>query len=333
MKRATPPKRAARKTSKQSALAAPLLDRRGMEQMTSSLTRVLKAQHFSSLEEVNAFLQGFQGTTDLAPPPPETKLERAQQLMYEAWDARGKRRVELAKKALAESPDCADAYVLLAEETAKTAAAVRDLYAQGVAAGERALGPEFMRENVGHFWGLIETRPYMRAREGLAHALTALGELSGARTHFQELLRLNPNDNQGIRYLLARCLLAQGDHATLLSLLDQFAEDEMAEWLYTRALVLFKIRGGGVAADRALSAALQENPYVPLYLLGIEKLPAHPPASYGFGDRNEAAIYVGSGGEAWMKTPGAVDWLAEHFGKEVATERPHVEHSGNRSPV
>jgi ST7 protein len=41
--------------------------------------------------------------------------------MYSAWDQSSKRsRIDLARKALAISPLCADAYVLLAEEEAKS---------------------------------------------------------------------------------------------------------------------------------------------------------------------------------------------------------------------
>jgi hypothetical protein len=46
---------------------------------------------------------------------------RAQEVMYEAWDQTNPRaRVALAHKALTISPLCADAYVLLAEEEAKS---------------------------------------------------------------------------------------------------------------------------------------------------------------------------------------------------------------------
>ncbi|MGO9961447.1 MAG: hypothetical protein ACLP50_36650, partial [Solirubrobacteraceae bacterium] len=38
---------------------------------------------------------------------------RAEDLVYEAWEAAGERRVALAREALALWPDCADAYVLL----------------------------------------------------------------------------------------------------------------------------------------------------------------------------------------------------------------------------
>jgi hypothetical protein len=38
----------------------------------------------------------------------------AEDLVYEAWEAAAPRRAELARKALALWPDCADGYVLLA---------------------------------------------------------------------------------------------------------------------------------------------------------------------------------------------------------------------------
>jgi len=62
-------------------------------------------------------------------------------------------------------PDAADAYMILGNDAKnrgrlKTA---RQFYEQGVHAGERALGPEAFSEGVGHFWGVLETRPYMRA--------------------------------------------------------------------------------------------------------------------------------------------------------------------------
>ncbi|MGA7495151.1 MAG: hypothetical protein WBX00_00315, partial [Isosphaeraceae bacterium] len=140
-------------------------------------------------------MRGFLG--GLVGPREETPLSKAQDLMYKAFDSHDPmKRVELAKKALELSPDCADAYVLLAEQAKRRKEAL-ELFEKGVAAGERALGPEAFREHVGHFWGLIETRPYMRAREGLASLLWTAGRRHEAIGHLQDMLRLNPNDNQG----------------------------------------------------------------------------------------------------------------------------------------
>src|SRR5947209_6382926 len=90
----------------------------------------------------------------------DSPLDQAQTLMYRAFEEPdGERRVQLAKEALAICSDCADAFVLLAEHTPNHQEAV-DLYQQGVEAGERSLGPQAFQEHVGHFWGVLETRPY-----------------------------------------------------------------------------------------------------------------------------------------------------------------------------
>ena len=51
---------------------------------------------------------------------------RAEDLVYEAWEAAGPRRAVLARKALALWPDCADGYVLLAQ-AASSLEEARDL--------------------------------------------------------------------------------------------------------------------------------------------------------------------------------------------------------------
>ena len=63
-------------------------------------------------------------------------LERAQDLIYEAWEARSATdQVRLAREALATSDQCADAHVLLAELSAGNVAEARRYYERGVAAG------------------------------------------------------------------------------------------------------------------------------------------------------------------------------------------------------
>ena len=144
-------------------------------------------------------------------PSESSAVREAQSIMYDAWDnPDAKMRIRLAKKALKVSPDCADAYVLLAEEEARSVRKSMALFQQGVEAGRRALGEDFFQdeENIGHFWGIIETRPYMRAFAGLANSLWQMGNKEQAELHYREMLRLNPGDNQGIRFvLLESCCL------------------------------------------------------------------------------------------------------------------------------
>ena len=203
-------------------------------------------------------------------------VDEAQEIMYEAWEAPTRQRaVALAKKALAISADCADAYNLLAEEMAQSLEEAIELYRKGVEAGERALGKKAFKEDVGYFWGLLETRPYMRARAGLAQCLWEAGHREEAVEHYWDLLRLNPNDNQGIRYLLMPCLIELGRDGEAEKLFKQFEDDCMAVWMYSRALLDFRKHGDSPSAVKSLKAALDENKHVPPYLLGRKNLEWH----------------------------------------------------------
>jgi tetratricopeptide (TPR) repeat protein len=263
----------------------PLPDVRGMESTIAAIGR--GAAHYAADEA----------------------LLRAQDLMYEAFDARGARRVVLAREALAISPDCADAYLLLAEETASSVEEACVLLEQGVAAGERALGPEPFEEDAGHFWGLIETRPYMRARAALAETLWALGRREDAVEHQRELLRLNPNDNQGVRYRQAEWLLWLERYEELDELFAAYEDDDAAAFGYTKALAAFRRQGNSAQSARLLAEAREQNPHVPAYLSGRQQLPAQLPDYIGFGDTNEAVDYAASANALWASISGALAWL------------------------
>jgi len=73
----------------------------------------------------------FIGPFDEMPSTATTPPEQAQDLIYQAVGARGRRRISLARKALELSTDCDDAYVVLAEQAASPEPAL-DQYAQAV---------------------------------------------------------------------------------------------------------------------------------------------------------------------------------------------------------
>lgn len=285
-------------------------DRRLMERQLAAVERLLAEREFGSIEEANAFLQQALEGGGLPDVSPSTPLEQAQEIVYQALEATGRRRTTLARKALTISPDCADAYVLLAEST-KDIDEARRLYEQGVQAGERALGEQVFQDLAGEFWGMMETRPYMRARLGLADVLWHLGEREVAITHANELLRLNPNDNQGVRYQLANWLLAQGDLEALGRLLAQYPDEVSAFWAYTRLLHALRTRGPGRSADTAFRRAMAANPFVPMYLLGLMTAPEKPPDYYGFGDPNEALVYLLESADVWQGADNEAAWIAE----------------------
>jgi tetratricopeptide (TPR) repeat protein len=281
-----------------------------MEQIMRDVQKMLDESGVETVEEANVLLQEMMASGGRpAQPTNLTALERAQDVMYKAWEAHSRSQaVNLAKKALEISADCADAYVLLAQANTKRVEEAKELYEKGVEAGRRAIGPEF-EDLVGEFWGFLETRPYMRAREGLASCLWMLGEKTQAIEHCREMLRLNPNDNQGIRYVLLDWLLETEQWDEAEKLLKQYKDDVASGWVYPQAFLLFRKEGASKKANKALQKAMDYNAFVPLYLLGKKKFPKQMPAYVGFGDENEAVDYAVEGIQVWRKNPAALEWL------------------------
>jgi tetratricopeptide (TPR) repeat protein len=250
---------------------------------------------------------------DLAGRSADEALNRAQDLMYQAWEARTTlSAVTLAKRALKTSPLCADAYVLLAERSAASRADAKRLYELAVKAGEMALGPRGFKEYAGHFWGFLETRPYMRARAGLAQLLWDEGQHAETVGHYQDMLKLNPSDNQGLRYLLAACLLRMKDDAGLQQLLKEHSDDASTFMIYTQTLLAFRKEGASKKAEKLAKEAWQSNAHVPAALAGSKEVKF--PGYYSMGGEDEAAYYLAEYGSAWRDTPGAIQWLVEATG-------------------
>jgi tetratricopeptide (TPR) repeat protein len=259
-------------------------------------------------------MRAMTGKTKPAKPGPRggrDLLGQAQEMIYDAWEiADPIKRAALARKALKLSPDCAEAYVLLAE-AASAPAKVLEFYRKGVEAGERALGRQTFEDEVGHFWGILETRPYMRARAGLALSLWARGQHDEAIAHWRAMVILNPNDNQGVRYVLAARLLEGGRDRELEVLLKQHQDDGRTYLIWANALLLFRTHGDDAKSHRALVDALASNPYVPPYLLGQKPIPHELPDYTGFGDETEAMCLAAENIKAWKSTQGALAWLAQ----------------------
>ena len=150
----------------------------------------------------------------------------------------------------------------------------------------------------------------MRARAGLAHCLWDQGEHDAAIAHYEELLQLNPADNQGIRFLLVTSLVLLSRHDDALALMDANPEDEYsAVWAYSRALIDYRERGDAKNARELRAFAVRVNRFVPDYLAGNARMPKFPPDYVNPGDKTEAVSYVYDNRQAWQDTAGAVDWL------------------------
>lgn len=235
--------------------------------------------------------------------------DRAMDLCDRAMDAPPSKAKKLAQQALQVWPDCAQAYVILAE-LADSVSEVLPLYEQGVAAGRRALTDEWdWLQDEEAFWGYLPTRPFLHALAGLADALWGIGRRDEAAERYLELLTLNPNDNQGIRNVAVPRLMEMGRNDDARRILKQYAGYDDCFTAYNLALLEFRKHGDCAKTKKLLKKALQANEHVPTYLVSNRMLPSRRPDSYSWESPEEAQIYVDLAQRAWKTTPGAIAWL------------------------
>ncbi len=233
--------------------------------------------------------------------------ERAQDLIFDALQSNGRQRYIFAEEALQLNPNCVDAYVILAENEDCLEDALI-LYKKGMEIGEKALDKKFFEENKGYFWGLIETRPYMRAKHHYAESLYILGKMADAIREFEELLELNPMDNQGVRSSLFIAYMDAEKYGKACTLLEEY-DEETTDSAYNKLLLELMENGFTVNAKKLLKEAKKANKFLPTYLTGKKHLPNELPDFYGFGDEDEAISYAGMHLHLWEKIEGLAEWI------------------------
>lgn len=221
----------------------------------------------------------------------------------------------MARKAVETCPDSVTAWLVLASATEDLSKA-QGFYEEAVEAGKRGFPEAYFEDEVGQFWLLPETRPYMDAVEMLAtFHLEGRRDPQTAASYLRDLLRLNPEDNQGNRYKLFRCLFEAKEYAELEALLARYDENT-AGTNYARWLWRFATKGPQAAGDD-LQKAFAQNRYVILFLLGAISPPDGPEPFYESGSEEEAAHCLVNFIPAFEATDGAMEWMMTTVGSQL----------------
>ncbi|MFC2281086.1 MAG: hypothetical protein ACFNLN_05865 [Treponema socranskii subsp. buccale] len=242
--------------------------------------------------------------------------EIAQDICWTAWDidsstVRGKKeRERLVKEALQYDENCTDAYCILASESSNAEDKLR--YAlKAKESFESTHDASYFKENEGIFYGVLETRPYMRALWYYADALCDIDKNNAAET-MQYMLRLCPNDNLGIRYRLINLFIAMKDFVAARKLLKAHPDDAGVEMIYGALLLLFAENNSDKKTiARAYKKAKERNPFVPAYLLGKKIVSGEENEYIAMGSEDEAALYACDNKILWEQFPTALDFLKE----------------------
>lgn len=118
----------------------------------------------------------------------------------------------------------------------------------------------FDKDNIGHFWGMIETRPYMRARSRKLNILMDLGRYTDAIKECEGMLNLCGSDNLGIRYTLIGLYCTLEKFEECEKLYKKFNEYSTF-MLFPMAIMYFK-KGDYKKSKEFLKDVKEANPYI-----------------------------------------------------------------------
>lgn len=244
-------------------------------------------------EELNEKLQEFiakynNGKIDYT----NTILDDAYELLEQAENAKTKNQaIKLAKEAYDMCPDCFDA-VLFQAELEENSIKRDKLLNEGLEFEKNRLEEEgyFDKDNIGHFYGIFETRPYIRGLYRKADYLIADGKAKQARDICLEILRLNNNDNTGARYLLMAIYAYLEDEKEMLKLYKKYPEEAL-EMLFPQFVLYYKL-GKDKEAKEFLERINKANPHFIKFFKGtIKRNEDIPYRHYSKGDLSEVIMY------------------------------------------
>ncbi len=216
------------------------------------------------------------------------------------------------KSVLAQMPDYIDAihHLAIVKLNEGLTEQARDLWEQSVRIGRKTFSTEFQYGQDKLPWDLLDNRPFLRSLHGLGLAKFNNGETQEALELFNEILSLNPDDNQGARIMAVEALFKLGKIEEIIQITDKYRKDILPDLLYGRALALFKLN-----EQRKANAALKKAiDYFPLVGEELLKKKHKPPNTTGrdvvtIGGNDEAYEYWKTSGQFWEKDPNTLQWL------------------------
>lgn len=179
---------------------------------------------------------------------------------------------------------------------------------------KKNVGEEFFKENEGNFWAIPETRTFMGCLFEQTLLFWQNNEKDKAIDQLKYVLKLNPRDDQGVRYVLLAYLLELDMLEDAQSLMMSYGDDYSTYWSFCELLLDIKKQEDSAIIEMEFGMCVECNEFVVPYLIGDEKIPSDAVGSYDDGDRNEAIFYVQSAGDAWFNDKNALNTLKELYG-------------------
>ena len=222
-----------------------------------------------------------------------TPLDDAYEILEEAQNAKTeKEAIKLAKKAYEKSKECFDA-ILFQCDLEENGIRRMKLLDDGLEFEKNRLIKEkyFDKEKIGHFYGIFETRPYIRGLVIKAEYLLEEGKISQAENVCREVLRLNENDNMGARYLLMAIYATLEKENDMLKLYKKYPEEDL-EMIFPLFALYYKLGNDKKAKEYLNRVDKCNSNFVKFFKGTIKESENVNPGYYSRGDSSEIFMYL-----------------------------------------
>lgn len=189
----------------------------------------------------------------------ETPFDKAMEKFSEAYEAKTeKMAIKLAKEAIKIDPDYIEPYLFIipyeyeGEEVLTEMNKVLDRE-------EKRLRKQGYFEDEGHFYGIWETRPYIRGLQQRALVLLQYGKINLAKKQLEEIIKLNEHDNLGARYVLSAIYAYFEDEKSFNKLYKKYGEKNLF-FLVPKMFLYYKL-GDNKKTLEILKEIKKVNPY------------------------------------------------------------------------
>lgn len=219
---------------------------RETENMAKQLQKFIDA-HESELNEdqsvdvlIQRFMEEYNGSIrhDKVTSLPETSddyLELAERASSQ------KKKKEYLQKSLELDPDNLDAASMLADLEAKSREELLIRLHFLLERGNTLMKEGgFFQNDKGDFWGVVETRPYMRLRYMYMKTLTDCGMMRKAVKEGEELLELSEHDNLGVRFDLVHLYAFLENEDAAMLLCDEYEGERETQMLLPLSVLYYK---------------------------------------------------------------------------------------------
>lgn len=226
-------------------------------------------KHLESLPEgemnvddaLQAFAAKFNHALDMRGPLTEKTARTSDDFLELAENASSKTKaIKYLKKSCELDSGNVDANLQLIAFTAKTSLEYFQRIKELLAKAKNQLEKQgfFAKENIGEFWLMTETRPFMRVYQAYMAELMSSGKLRLAVEAGLDMLRLCENDNLGIRYDLMNCYAALEDEETAEALHNRYEQERSTMFLLPLSLLCYRL-GKEEKARQYLKELMEAN--------------------------------------------------------------------------